>query len=117
MRYFLPSLLSIATLAAAQSPNIDTFSQAEIANGEAFQNVSDLADQRMRENIGGRASPPCTYANADIRKEWRTLPRATRKSFTDAVICLQKMEPQVMTAGQAAAYPGVKSRFDEYVAT
>jgi tyrosinase len=110
-------LLSIATLAAAQSPSINNYDQIEIANGDAYQNLTDIADQRMRQNIGARTSPSCTYANADVRKEWRTLPKATRKGFTDAVICLQKMKPQEMTASQAANYPGVKSRFDEYVAT
>ncbi|SMR47588.1 unnamed protein product [Zymoseptoria tritici ST99CH_3D1] len=117
MRRFLLNLLSFATLATAQSPSINSFTQVEIANGDAFQNISDVADQRMRQNIGGRASASCTYANADVRREWRTLPRATRKAFTDAVTCLQKMKPRRMTVGQAKAYPGVKSRYDEYVAT
>lgn len=42
---------------------------------------------------------------------------AQRKSYTDAVTCLQNMPPQVMTAAEAPSYPGVKSRHDEYVAT
>lgn len=40
-----------------------------------------------------------------------------RKEYTDAVTCLQNTAPQVMTADEASSYPGVKSRYDEYVAT
>lgn len=43
--------------------------------------------------------------------------KAARKSFTDAITCLQALPPQVMTADEAPSYPGVKSRFDEYLAT
>lgn len=43
--------------------------------------------------------------------------KANRKSYTDAVTCLQNLAPQRMTAAQAAQYPGVKSRYDEYIAT
>ncbi|EME47601.1 hypothetical protein DOTSEDRAFT_166790 [Dothistroma septosporum NZE10] len=71
----------------------------------------------MRSNIGSRANAQCTYDNAHVRREWRTLPRATRKSFTDAVVCLQSMKPQIMTTAQAHQYAGVKSRWDEFVAT
>lgn len=45
------------------------------------------------------------------------MPPAMRKNYTDAVQCLQKLPPQVMTAEQASTYPGVKSRYDEYLAT
>ena len=41
----------------------------------------------------------------------------SRKSFTDAVTCLQNLPPQSMTSDEASTYPGVKSRHDEYVAT
>lgn len=45
------------------------------------------------------------------------MPQAARISFTDAVTCLQNLPPQVMTAEEAPLYPGVKSRYDEYLAT
>ena len=47
----------------------------------------------------------------------RAMPKPMRKSYTDAVTCLQKLPPQVMTTEQSLLYPGVKSRFDEYLAT
>lgn len=118
MRYLtIGGLVAVATLTAAQAPSLDSYTNAEIRSGDAFQNISDIASETMESNIKSRTSTSCTWNNADVRKEWRTLPAATRKEFTDAVICLQKMEPQVMTADQAADYPGVKSRYDEFVAT
>ncbi|CZT19101.1 related to tyrosinase [Ramularia collo-cygni] len=113
----LSGLLAASTLAAAQSPSLSAYTNAEIRNGHAFQNISAIASEAMQSNIQSRAKSQCTWNNADVRREWRTLPAATRKSFTDAVICLQKLEPQVMTADLAASHPGVKSRFDEYIAT
>lgn len=113
----LAGLVTTATLATAQAPSINDYSAADIASGAAFQDISDIADASIRSNIGSRVNAQCTYENADVRREWRTLSQATRKSFTDAVVCLQNMEPQIMTAAQAADYPGVKSRWDEYVAT
>lgn len=106
----LASLASTATLAAAQAPSMNDYSAADIASGAAFQDIWDIANDNMRSNIGSRTKAQCTYENAKVRREWRTLPQATRKSFTDAVVCLQNMDPQVMTAAQAAQYPGVKCK-------
>lgn len=111
------ALASVAILASAQAPSTSDYTSAQISSGKAFQNLSAIADESMKSNIGSRTNPVCTYDNADLRQEWRTLPKATRKSFTDAVVCLQKMSPQRMTAAEAPQYPGVKSRFDEFVAT
>lgn len=111
----LGGLAAVSAFTAAQAPSLSSYTDAEILSGAAFQNISDIASETMQSNIG--SNPACTYDNADVRKEWRTLPKATRKEFTDAVICLQKMKPQSMTADEAADYPGVHSRFDEYVAT
>lgn len=43
--------------------------------------------------------------------------KVSRKAFTDAITCLQSTRPRYMKAYEAARYPGIKSRFDEYVAT
>ncbi|KAF2772171.1 tyrosinase [Teratosphaeria nubilosa] len=71
----------------------------------------------MQNNINSRSDATCTYENAQVRKEWRSLDEATRKSFTDAVTCLYGLPPRYMTSDQASSYPGVKNRYDEYVAT
>ncbi|GAB1737296.1 hypothetical protein NU219Hw_g1222t1 [Hortaea werneckii] len=111
--------LTAATLTAAQQvPSTADYSAAELADGTAWYNVSGVADANMRYDLAYRDSDSsCTYANADIRKEWRYLDEATRKSFTDAVTCLTTMAPTHMTDAEAADYPGVKSRHDEFVAT
>lgn len=113
----LSGLLAALTLTAAQAPSLSAYTDAEIRSGDAFQDVADFASAASRANIASRQGRSCTWANASVRREWRTLPQATRKSFTDAVVCLQHLEPQVMTADQARDYPGVHSRYDEYVAT
>lgn len=109
--------LASAALATAQAPSINDFTAGQIANGQAFRNISTFADESIRSNIGSRTNTRCTYDNASIRREWRTLPQATRKSFTDAVTCLQHHAPTRMTSAEAPNYPGVKSRYDEFVAT
>lgn len=43
--------------------------------------------------------------------------REMRKNFTDSVICLQTLPPQVMTEEEAPSYPGIRTRYDEYLAT
>lgn len=58
----------------------------------------------------------CCLPPADTRNR-HSVDAATRKNYTDAVTCLQNTPPRVMTAKQAPSYPGVKSRYDEYVAT
>lgn len=113
----LACIATAASLAAAQAPSVDDYTTAQISNGAAFRNISNIADESIRSNIASRRNAKCTYENADVRQEWRTLLPATRKNFTDAVLCLQAMDPQVMTTAESDDYPGVKSRFDEYVAT
>lgn len=118
MRIVIVATLAAATsLAAAQTPTINEFTAADVANGQAFHNISRFAEATMKSNVGSRKDAKCTYENAQVRREWRTLDKATRKSFTDAVLCLQKMKPQRMSQQEAASYPGIKSRYDEYVAT
>lgn len=52
-----------------------------------------------------------------IRREFRDMSKEDRKSFTDAATCLMNTPPQHMRTDQAADYPGIKTRHDEYVAT
>lgn len=107
--------LVAATTVAAQ--RISDYTSEQIANGQAFRNLSAIAEETIRSNIGSRPGVTCTYETASVRKEWRTMSPASRKSFTDAVVCLQKWDPTHMTPQEAPMYPGVRSRYDEYVAT
>lgn len=113
----LALVTAAVALVAGQAPNITDYTATEISTGEAWRNISTIADETIQSNIGSRQNAQCTYDNAHVRQEWRTLPGETRKSFTDAVTCLQNMSPTVMTAVEAPNYPGIKSRYDEYVAT
>lgn len=110
-------LLATAVTAAAQAPSISDYTADQISSGEAWQNISNIAYESMQSNIGSRTNTQCTYNNAAVRQEWRTVSLDTRKSYTDAVICLQQHAPTRMTAAEAPNYPGIKSRYDEYVAT
>ncbi|KAJ5644069.1 domain di-copper centre [Penicillium longicatenatum] len=57
--------------------------------------------------------PACNPHNMVIRKEWGEMAPAERINYTDAVLCLQRLPPHLPTA----KYPGVRSRFDDFVAT
>lgn len=95
-------------------PKLSDWTAEQISSGEAWKNVSQIADQRMKaRDLEGS----CTYETAEVRTEFRAMTKEKRKEFTDAVTCLKNLPPKVVTADQASEYAGVKSRYDEYVAT
>ncbi|KAJ5683502.1 N-acetyl-6-hydroxytryptophan oxidase ivoB [Penicillium macrosclerotiorum] len=55
----------------------------------------------------------CPSREITIRREWGEMLPAERKSYINAVLCLAQKPPQLPTA----EYPGVRSRFDDFVAT
>ncbi|ORX97795.1 hypothetical protein BCR34DRAFT_159763 [Clohesyomyces aquaticus] len=55
----------------------------------------------------------CTLSNVAVRKEWGTLSAAERKSYISAVKCLSNKSPKT----PSAVAPGVKNRYDDFVAT
>ncbi|KAK6433197.1 hypothetical protein LTR95_010620, partial [Oleoguttula sp. CCFEE 5521] len=112
----LASIAAIAGFAIAQSPLLSDFSSEDIASGAAWEKVQKLALERMQDNIDFRGNK-CNFETATVRKEFRNMTLEHRKSFTNAVECLQRLPPQVMTHEQKKQYPGVHSRYDEYVAT
>ncbi|CAG8163098.1 unnamed protein product [Penicillium olsonii] len=59
-------------------------------------------------SLGGEK---CTHVAE--RKEWGELTKSERIDYTDAVLCLQK-KPQHLPREE---YPGVRNRFDDFVAT
>ena len=95
-------------------PKLSDWTSEQISSGEAWKNVSQIADQRMKAR---ELEGSCTYETAEVRTEFRAMTKEKRKEFTDAVTCLKNLPPQVMTADQSSEYAGVKSRYDEYVAT
>lgn len=96
-------------------PKMSDFSVEEFKSGEAFKKVAAIADERMkaRDLEGG-----CTYENAAVRTEFRAMSKEMRKQFTDSVTCLKNMPPQnADLSAYGGENGGVKSRYDEYVAT
>jgi len=56
---------------------------------------------------------PSPSVDVAVRREWGSLSVKERKSYTDAVKCLQKKQAKT----PASLVPGAKSRFDDWVAT
>lgn len=110
----LAGLAAVSGIAAAQ--NYNDWSQDDVNSGKAWSDVVNTANDRMRDNVNSR-NGQCNYDNAQVRKEWRNMAKEERKSFTDAVQCLHHIPYQRMTDAQKADYPGVFTRYDEYVAT
>ncbi|KAM0719990.1 hypothetical protein Q7P37_004125 [Cladosporium fusiforme] len=118
--HFVSTLAGVAAvtgLAAAASPAISNWSDDEIRSGKAFKDVASRANTDMRENINRRGNSQCNYDNAQVRQEFRSMSNDQRKAFTDAVTCLHHTGPQRFTEDQRGDYPGVFTRYDEYVAT
>ncbi|KAH0209235.1 Di-copper centre-containing protein, partial [Aureobasidium melanogenum] len=111
------ALASISALASAQAPSIDQWTQSEINNGTAWKEVTQIARDNQLYNLGTRENSSCQWGTMNVRREFRDMSKEDRKSFTDAATCLMNTPPQRMHADQAADYPGIKSRHDEYVAT
>ena len=110
----LAGLAAVSGIAAAQ--NYNDWSQEDVHSGKAWSDVSNTANDRMRDNVNSR-NGQCNYDNAQVRKEWRNMAKEERKSFTDAVQCLHHIPYHRMTDAQKVDYPGVFTRYDEYVAT
>lgn len=121
MRFTTTAAASLAAAASAvsaqQIPTLADYSAEQIANGEAYADVTDFALNEVRWNITNTPNQECQFDDAVVRKEWRSMSQRDRKSFTDATTCLMNHEPlRVTTDELRAEYPGVRSRWDEYVA-
>jgi len=107
--------LVTAPAAAGRIPKRDEFTQEEIVEGDALSALASLAynetvpivSAKARRTFGGS----CNLGNLKIRREWRTLSVAERKSYISAVKCL-RTKPSLLAPGVA---PGSKSLFDDFV--
>ncbi|RKK06848.1 hypothetical protein BFJ66_g16996 [Fusarium oxysporum f. sp. cepae] len=116
MRAGFISLLALNTasvLAAPQATTIDS-STPEVTN---IDEIADLATaayeatQGLAKDKTKRAST-CNWSNVRVRREWGTLSKSEKKSYIDAVKCLQSKP----TKSPASFAPGAKTRFDDWVA-
>lgn len=86
-------------VAAEQLDQLSEFAQSQV-------NAS-LSESRKTKREG------CNLFNVAIRREWGTLSKNERKSYTDAVLCLQKKQAKTPNS----LLPGARSRFDDWVGT
>jgi tyrosinase len=103
-------LSSTTSLSPTYIPKLDDYSIDEIESGDALEDANQVAIQRLQER---ELTGDCTFETARVRTEFRKMSNEDRKSFTDAITCLK----QVPTTVDTTSMPGVKSRYDEYVAT
>ncbi|VUC35833.1 unnamed protein product [Clonostachys rosea] len=110
---FLILLLLQGTSTVLAQPTTPEVTQAndDISRlaGQAFQEAQAQAIQIDLEERSGH----CSWKNIRIRREWGTLSKKERKSYIDAVKCLQSKPART----PAEVAPGAKTRFDDYVAT
>ncbi|GAB1740789.1 hypothetical protein NU219Hw_g5872t1 [Hortaea werneckii] len=64
-------------------------------------------------NHGSHHGTGCDHKKLEVRREWGDLSKKKRRSYIDAVLCLQS-KPALTPASEA---PGAKTRFDDFVAT
>ncbi|KAK8013273.1 hypothetical protein PG991_009544 [Apiospora marii] len=66
--------------------------------------------------LGNSTTTPsgkCTKEKLVVRKPWGSLSTTERKSYTDAVLCLQKLPARTPTS----LVPGARTRFDDFLAS
>ncbi|OSS46640.1 hypothetical protein B5807_08960 [Epicoccum nigrum] len=105
-----------ATLSAA--PSSVTFTDASTDTAVASSQLDELAayaQQRVNSTLSesSKKRGPCNLSNVAVRREWNALSKKERKSYTDAVLCLQKKQSKT----PASLIPGARSRFDDWVGT
>ncbi|MBW0462316.1 hypothetical protein O181_002031 [Austropuccinia psidii MF-1] len=80
----------------------------KLLNNEADQKLKDAFDCATR-----RGSCDPSIPKLGIRREWGKLSKEERRSYIDAVLCLQS-KPSITPSSEV---PGAKSRYDDFVAT
>ncbi|KAK4099174.1 tyrosinase-like protein [Parathielavia hyrcaniae] len=98
--------LAVAIKAASARFNLPSFEQKAIDSGLALSGLSAVA----LANSAAKFDKSCNIGNVKIRREWRTLLKAKRRSFIRAVQCVQNT-PSILDP----AVLGSKSLFDDFV--
>jgi len=105
-----------STVSAAPSPVTFTEASADTAvAADQLDQLSEFAQQQVNASLAENNSKRggCNLFNVAVRDEWNSLSKKERKSYTDAVLCLQKKQ----TKTPASVIPGARSRFDDWVGT
>lgn len=65
------AMAGLATVAVALSPPISDYSEADINDGTAFQNITNEAlTNTYYDHVNAQSGSSCTWANAAVRQEW-----------------------------------------------
>ena len=82
---------------------------------EQIDELALFAQQQANASLADKASKrgTCNIFNVAIRREWGTLSKKERRSYVDAVLCLQTKEART----PSSIIPGAKTRFDDFVGT
>ncbi|KAF2843002.1 Di-copper centre-containing protein [Patellaria atrata CBS 101060] len=120
----LPSLVTATVLlpltwAAAVEPPQNAAASAGDTNASIFTLKSDLlaklalVNQETFQKLKPSEWKKCNSKNIAVRKEWSSLTKAQRLKYINAVKCLATKQPKT----PLAKAPGVRSRYDDFVAT
>jgi tyrosinase len=82
---------------------------------EQIDELALFAQQQANASLADKASKrgTCNIFNVAIRREWGTFSKKERRSYIDAVLCLQAKEAKT----PSSLIPGAKTRFDDFVGT
>lgn len=110
----LCQVVSILSIGGALASPILHDSSSQLAVFEALASNASAAEAALlnEENVS-RRSNTCNKDNIVKRRPWGSLSKQERKSYTDAVLCLQSLPAKTPTS----LVPGVRSRYDDFVAT
>ena len=114
----LPAAQEVPSATTSAALSSVTFTDASTDTAVASSQLDELAtfaqqlvNSTLSESNKKRGS--CNLSNVAIRREWNALSKKERKSYTDAVLCLQKKQSKT----PASLIPGPRSRFDDWVGT
>jgi len=111
---FIGMLILQAATAVLAAPPPKAIQLADAKISELADKAFAQSELEASENLEKRsAEGTCTWDKISFRREWGDLTKKERKSYIDAVKCLQA-KPARYPSDVA---PGAKSRFDDYVAT
>ncbi|KAH6638846.1 hypothetical protein C7974DRAFT_122363 [Boeremia exigua] len=101
--------------AASASPTFTEASSDTAAAADQLNELSSFAQQQVNATLAENSNKrgTCNIFNVAVRREWGALSKKERKSYTDAVLCLQKKQ----TNTPASVLPGARSRYDDWVGT
>jgi hypothetical protein len=114
----LPAAQEVPSATVSAAPSSVTFTDASTDTAVASSQLDELAayaQQRVSSTFSesNKKRGSCNLSNVAVRREWNALSKKERKSYTDAVLCLQKKQSKT----PASLIPGARSRFDDWVGT